>query len=37
MAQITDPSPPAHSTLRSASRAYEAAIDDLARRAGLAA
>jgi hypothetical protein len=37
MAQITDPSPPAHSTLRSASRAYEAAIDDLARQAGLAA
>jgi len=36
-AQITGSSPPAHSTLRAAARAYEAAIDDLARDAGLAA
>ena len=37
MAQVTGPSPPADSTLRAAARAYEAAIDDLARDAGLAA
>jgi hypothetical protein len=37
MAQVTGPSPPAGSALRSASRAYEAAIDDLAHQAGLAA
>jgi len=37
MAQVTDPSPPAPSRLRAASRAYEAAIDDLAANAGLAA
>ena len=37
MAQVTGPSPPADSTLRTAARAYEAAIDDLARHAGLAA
>ena len=37
IAQVTDPSPPAHSTLRAASRAYEAAIDDLVRDARLAA
>jgi hypothetical protein len=36
-AQVTGPSPPAHSRLRAAARAYEAAIDDLARHAGLAA
>jgi predicted MarR family transcription regulator len=37
MAHATGPSPPADSTLRTASRAYEAAINDLARDAGLAA
>jgi len=37
MAQVTGPSPPADSTLRTASRAYEAAINDLAHHAGLAA
>jgi len=37
MAQVTDPSPPAHSRLHAASRAYETAIDDLATNAGLAA
>ena len=37
MAQVTGPSPPADSTLRTASRAYEAAIDNLAYHAGLAA
>jgi hypothetical protein len=37
MAQVTGPSPPADSRLRAAARAYEAAIDDLARHAGLVA
>jgi hypothetical protein len=37
MAQVTGPSPPADSRLRTAARAYEAAIDGLARHAGLAA
>jgi hypothetical protein len=37
LAQITDPSPPAPTALRAADRAYQAAIDDLARQAGLAA
>jgi len=37
MAQITDPHPLPGSRLRTASRAYQAAIDDLARRAHLAA
>ena len=37
MAQVTGPSPPADSRLRAAARAYEAAIDDLIRHAGLAA
>ncbi len=37
MAQITGPSPPTDSALRTASRAYEAVIDDLAHQAGLAA
>jgi hypothetical protein len=37
MAQVTGPSPPADSSLRTAARAYEAAIDDLVRDAGLAA
>jgi DNA-binding PadR family transcriptional regulator len=37
MAQVTGPSPPADSRLRTAARAYEAAIDHLARDAGLAA
>jgi hypothetical protein len=36
LAELTDPSPPA-STLRAADRAYQAAIDTLARKAGLAA
>src|SRR5215831_15962867 len=35
LAQLTDPPPPAR--LRAAARAYEASLDDLARRAGLAA
>jgi hypothetical protein len=37
LAQITDPSPPAPTALRAADRAYQAAIDDLTRNAGLAA
>ena len=37
LAQLTDPSPPAPARLRAAARAYEASLDDLARRAGLAA
>jgi hypothetical protein len=37
LAEVTDPSPPAVTRLRAAARAYEAAIDDLARQAGLAA
>ena len=37
LAQITDPKPPASTALRTADRAYQAAIDDLARQAGLAA
>jgi hypothetical protein len=35
--QVTDPSPPAPSRLRAAARAYQAAYDDLARQAHLAA
>lgn len=37
LAELADPGPPAHSPLRAASRAYDAAIEDLARRSGLAA
>lgn len=37
LAQLTDPSPPAPSPLRTAARAYDAAIDELARQAMLAA
>ena len=37
LAEITDPSPPAPTTLRAADRVYQAAIDDLTRQAGLAA
>ena len=37
LAQLTDPSPPAPSRLRAAARAYDTAIDDLTRQAGLAA
>ncbi len=37
LAQLTDPSPPAPSRLRAAARAYDTAIDDLTRLAGLAA
>jgi hypothetical protein len=37
LAEITDPSPPASTPLRAADRAYQAAIDDLTRQAGLAA
>jgi hypothetical protein len=37
LAQLTDPSPPAPSQLRAAARAYQAAYDDLARQAHLAA
>jgi len=37
LAEITDPSPPMSTALRAASRAYQAAIDDLTRQAGLAA
>lgn len=37
LAEITDPSPPAPTALRAADRAYQAAIDDLTRKAGLAA
>ena len=35
-AQVAGPSPPAHSRLRAAARAYETAINDLAAHAGLA-
>ena len=35
LAELTDPDPPASSRLRAAARAYDAAIDDLARHAGL--
>ena len=37
LAELTDPSPPAPSRLRAAARAYDAALDDLTRHAGLAA
>jgi len=37
LAQLTDPSPPAPSPLRTAARAYDAAIDELTRQAMLAA
>ena len=37
LAQLTDPGPPAPAALRAADRAYQAAIDDLTRQAGLAA
>jgi hypothetical protein len=37
LAEITDPSPPAPTALPAADRAYQAAIDDLTRQAGLAA
>ncbi len=37
LAQISDPSPPQPSRLRQAARAYQAAFDDLTRRARLAA
>jgi hypothetical protein len=37
LAEITDPSPPASTPLRAADRAYQAALDDLTRQAGLAA
>ena len=37
LAQITDPDPPASTALRAADRAYQAAIDDILRHAGLAA
>jgi hypothetical protein len=37
LAQLTDPSPPAPAPLRAADHAYQAAIDDLIRGAGLAA
>jgi hypothetical protein len=37
LAQLTDPDPPITSRLRAAARAYDAAIDDLTRNAGLAA
>ena len=37
LAQLTDPSPPAPTRLRAAARAYDAALDDLARQARLAA
>ena len=37
LAEITDPDPPASTALRAADRAYQTAIDDLARQAGLAA
>jgi len=36
LAQLTDPDPPITSRLRAAARAYDAAIDDLTRNAGLA-
>ena len=37
LAQLADPAPPASSRLRTAARAYETAIDDLARQARIAA
>ena len=37
LAELTDPDPPASTALRAADRAYQAAIDDLTRQAGLAA
>ena len=37
LAELAPPDPPAHSRLRAAARAYDAAIDDLARQSGLAA
>ncbi|MGH3565410.1 MAG: hypothetical protein ACRDRH_05155 [Pseudonocardia sp.] len=37
LAQVTDPDPPAPSRLRTAARAYQAAFDDLANHARLAA
>jgi hypothetical protein len=37
LAELTDPSPPAPAALRNADRAYQAAIDDLTRQAGIAA
>jgi len=37
LAEITDPSPPASTALRAADRAYQAAIDDLTRQAGITA
>ena len=37
LAQITDPRPPAPTALRAADRAYQAALDDLTRQAGIAA
>jgi hypothetical protein len=37
LAQLTDPSPPAPSQLRTAARAYQAAFEDLTRHAHLAA
>jgi hypothetical protein len=37
LAELTDPSPPASTALRTADRAYQAAIDDLTHRAGIAA
>ena len=37
LAELTDPSPPAPSRLRAAARAYDTALDDLTRHAGLAA
>ena len=37
LSQLTDPNPPRASPLRVASRAYQAAFDDFARRAHLAA
>ncbi len=37
LAELTDPDPPLSTALRAADRAYQAAIDDLTRQAGLAA
>ncbi len=37
LAELTDPSPPAPSRLRAAARAYDAALDELTRHAGIAA
>jgi len=37
LAEITDPDPPGSTALRAADRAYQAAIDDIIRHAGLAA